>query len=649
MNRLLNETSPYLLQHAENPVDWYPWGEEAFKKAKAEDKPVLLSVGYSTCHWCHVMAHESFEDLKVAEVLNREYVCVKVDKEERPDIDSIYMNVLTALTGSGGWPMTIIMDAAGNPFFAGTYFPKTGRYGIPGFIDLLEAVTEKWKTQKNDLIHSAQRITSHINARNEQGKDGVSSENHGGSLCENAVEYFKSAYDSKYGGFGGAPKFPSPHNLLFLMSYYKTAKDKDCLAMVEKTLEQMAKGGIFDHIGFGFSRYSTDDQWLVPHFEKMLYDNALLITAYTSAYEVTKNPLYKNVAEKIILYVKREMTHPDGGFYSAQDADSDGVEGKYYVFTPNEIVAALGEKEGNAFNEAYDITKRGNFEGKSIPNRINAPVFDAGFLDAKNKLYEYRKTRAALHKDDKILTAWNALMIPALSCASVVFGESGYLHMAEKAVDFIEKNLSENKSLLASWRDGRRSESGFLDDYAFYIYAQLKMYQATIDDRYLDRAKTLAQTAIADYFDNEDGGFFLSPKGGEELISRPKESYDGAMPSGNSVMAMNLILLHFLTGGREWEHALNKQIRFMNAQAGGVLGGHSFYLLSLLQKDFPGRKIIAVPADPSEKESVRLQLSGKGWAVILDRETDEYKRKDGKTTFYICENHVCRPPVNELD
>jgi len=400
---------------------------------------------------------------------------------------------------------------------------------MPGFIDLLEAVTKKWKTEKSGLLHSAEEITAHINAQNRQGKAGVSSED----LCEKAAGYFKSVFDPEYGGFGRAPKFPSPHNLLFLLSYDQAAKDKGCLLMAEKTLEQMAKGGIFDHIGFGFSRYSTDDKWLAPHFEKMLYDNALLIMAYTSAYEVTKNPFYKDVAEKTILYVRREMTHPDGGFYSAQDADSDGIEGKYYVFTPDEIISVLGENEGNAFNKAYDITKPGNFEGKSIPNRIHSSVFDEGFLDAKGKLYEYRKTRTSLHKDDKILTAWNALMIAALTDAAVVFGESGYLDMAKNAADFIDQNLSANGNLLASWRDGRRSESGFLDDYAFTIYAQLRMYRATIDDQYLDRAKTLTRKATADYFDHEQGGFFLSTKGGKQLISRPKESYDGARPSGN--------------------------------------------------------------------------------------------------------------------
>jgi len=645
MNRLQHETSPYLLQHAENPVDWYPWGNEAFQKAKAENKPVLLSVGYSTCHWCHVMAHESFEDAEVAAILNRDYVCVKVDKEERPDIDSIYMNVCMALTGSGGWPMTVIMDDTGKPFFAGTYFPKTGRYNMPGFIDILDAVTEKWKAEKDGLLRSAQQITAHISAGPRQKKAGISS----GALCEQAADYFKAAFDPEYGGFGPAPKFPSPHNLLFLLELYRINKDEGCLAMAQKTLEQMAKGGIFDHIGFGFSRYSTDKKWLAPHFEKMLYDNALLIMAYTNAYEATGNPLYKSVSEKTAAYIRREMTHQDGGFYSAQDADSDGVEGKFYVFEPDEIISVLGESEGNAFNKTYDITKAGNFEGKSIPNQIHNPVFDERFSDALTKLYEYRKTRTALHKDDKILTAWNALMITALADAAAVFGESGYLDMARRAVDFIEANLCENDMLFASYRGGRRSESGFIDDYAFYIYAQLKMYRATIDEAYLNRAKTLARKAIADFFDHEQGGFFLYGKSSEALIIRPKESYDGAMPSGNSVMAMNLVLLHFLTGGREWQDALDRQLLFMSAQASGIPGGYSFYLLGLLKKDFPGKKIIVVLGSPSEKEAVKSKLSGKGWAVILDKETDEYKLKDKTTTFYICENNICRPPVNEME
>jgi uncharacterized protein YyaL (SSP411 family) len=644
MNHLQYETSPYLLQHADNPVDWHPWGDEAFRKAKAENKPVFLSVGYSTCHWCHVMAHESFEDTEVAEVLNRDYVCVKVDKEERPDIDSIYMSVCMALTGSGGWPMTIIMEHTGKPFFAGTYFPKTRRYGTPGLLEILEAIRKRWDTDKEALLAAAGQITEHLNTQSRHRSSDVSSED----LCENAAVYFEAAFDPEHGGFGRAPKFPSPHNLLFLMALYEAGQDKRHLTIAETTLTHMARGGIFDHIGFGFSRYSTDAMWLVPHFEKMLYDNALLIMAYTKAFELTGNPFYQSVAEKTILYIQREMTHPDGGFYSAQDADSDGVEGKYYVFTPEEITAVLGEREGAAFSRAYDIAASGNFEGKNIPNQIAHQEHDGRFDKAIERLYEYRKTRTSLHKDDKILTAWNALMIAALSDAAVVFGEKRYLEMAQRALAFVEKNLCADGKIIASWRDGRRSESGFLDDYAFLIYAQLRLYRASLEESCLSRAVELTRLVIRDYFDDTTGGFYLYTNTGGELILRPKESYDGAIPSGNSVMMMNLAILSLLTADKELADVLDQQLGFMNAQAAEAPGGHAFYLYSLLQRDFPGRKITAVLAHPAEREAVKDMLRGNGWVIILDLETEEFRLKDGKNTFYLCENNVCMPPVNEL-
>ena len=644
MNRLQYETSPYLNQHASNPVDWYPWGSEAFQKADVEDKPVFLSVGYSTCHWCHVMAHESFEDAQVARLLNENFVCVKVDKEERPDIDSIYMSACMALTGSGGWPMTIIMDHTGKPFFAGTYFPKTRRYGTPGLIDVLEAVSQKWKKEKRALLDSAGQITAYLNTPRASKKAPASAD----VLCEQAASYFEATFDPQYGGFGRAPKFPCPHNLLFLLALYEAGGNDSYRLMTEKTLEQMARGGIFDHIGFGFSRYSTDEQWLIPHFEKMLYDNALLLMAYAKAYLVTGNPQYRNIAEKIVIYLKREMTNQDGGFYAAQDADSDGVEGKYYAWMPDEVIAVLGEHEGAAFNKAYGITSVGNFEGKSIPNQIHLPKPDESFSEEVAKLYEYRKTRTTLHRDDKILTAWNALIIAALADCAVAFGDHQHLDMAKRAIDFIEAKLCENGRLFASWRNGRRSESGFLDDYAFTIYALLRMYYASPDEEYLSRAKALAHQTIADFFDNEIGGFYLYGNTGEELILRPKESYDGAIPSGNSVMAVNLIWLSLLTADREFETALDRHLPFMNAQAAEVPGGHSFYLYSQLQREFPGRKITVVLSDSLERESVKRRLQGKGWVVILDDEKEGYRLKDGKTTFYVCENQACLPPVNEL-
>ncbi|MBR2086501.1 MAG: thioredoxin domain-containing protein, partial [Oscillospiraceae bacterium] len=404
-NHLKNETSPYLLQHAENPVDWYPWGEETFSRAAAEDKPVFLSVGYSTCHWCHVMAHESFENPGIAGILNRHFISVKVDREERPDIDSVYMAVCQALTGSGGWPMSVFLTPEKKPFFAGTYFaPQV-------FASLLERISSLWQENRTGLLESADSVTEQIRL-----SDGQDEPCEDADLIGQAMQTFRRSFDPKYGGFGGAPKFPTPHSLLFLLLYGSLHSDAGALEMAEKTLTQMRLGGIFDQIGGGFSRYSTDRQYLVPHYEKMLYDNALLITAYAAAYHLTQNRLYLQTAEQTAQYVLREMTSPEGGFYSAQDADSEGEEGKFYTFSLSEILDVLGEEQGSRFAECYNVTAQGNFEGKNIPNLLQTGHIPEEFADALQTLYDYRKARTALHLDDKILLSWNALMIAAL-CA----------------------------------------------------------------------------------------------------------------------------------------------------------------------------------------------------------------------------------------
>lgn len=638
-NHLIHETSPYLLQHADNPVDWFPWGDEAFTKAKNEDKPVFLSVGYSTCHWCHVMAHESFEDREVADFLNTHFVCIKVDKEERPDIDSIYMRVCMSLTGSGGWPLSVFMDHSGKPFFAGTYFPKHGSLGSIGFAELLEAIRARWESGREALMVSAERIIAHIRA---ERRDNPTEKN----LVEKAVLAFKSSFDVKFGGFGQAPKFPAPHNLLFLMEAHEQIGDKSCLDMAEATLIGMAKGGIFDHIGFGFSRYSTDEKWLAPHFEKMLYDNALLVMAYTKAYECTGKAVYKTVAEKTIAYIQREMTDPDGGFYSAQDADSEGVEGKYYVFTPEETISVLGAEAALTFNQIYDITSAGNFEGGNIPSQIKNELLDDSMAPYLEKLYEYRKNRTMLHKDDKILTSWNALMIAALCRAADVFHCEAYLDAALRATAFIESNLIVGDNLFASYRAGVRSSAGFLDVYAFYIHALLSLYQSTLDEPYLERAVALTKKTIIEFFDHEQGGFYLYGASGEQLLIRPKETYDGAIPSGNSVMAMNLISLSLLSFDA-FEDVLEQQLRYMDREVSNYPAGHAFYLLAALKRSFPGRKVTVVLKNQSEKESVKKALKGKGFVRILEVETVAYPLKDEKTTFYLCDGHICLPPTNE--
>lgn len=585
-NRLQHEKSPYLLQHKDNPVDWYPWTPEAFERAKSEDKPIFLSIGYSTCHWCHVLAHESFEDRQIADLLNRYFISIKVDKEERPDIDSVYMAVCQIFTGSGGWPTNIFMTAEQKPFFAGTYFPKTSRDGMIGMKELLLTIHEKWIHDRKNLLKNSDRIVKHLH------DTIIYPTTPDIELLHTAVELYKRSYDNKNGGFGGAPKFPAPHNLLLLLTYYQQYKDDKCLQMAEHTLLQMYRGGLFDHIGFGFCRYSTDKQFLVPHFEKMLYDNALLIMAYCKAYLITKRSLYLDIAEKTADYVLREITSDEGGFYSAQDADSEGKEGKFYLFSPEEIIAVLGTKKGTEFNRHFDISAKGNFEGKNIPNLLKSnpePNFDNCFYI----LQQYRKQRYAIHTDDKVLTAWNALMIAALSTLYLVSSKTKYLTAAKRADGFIRKYLYADNTLFVSFRDHSRGVSGFLDDYAFYIFAQLALYQASRKSQYLENAEQLCQQVI-NHFEDNSGGFYLYSHNSQELIYRPKETYDGAMPSGNSMMAYNLVRLSQIKNNTNFKDAAERQLNFLAAQAEQHPTGHAMFLLSLLNNTYPPIKITIV-------------------------------------------------------
>lgn len=728
-NHLINETSPYLLQHANNPVDWYPWGEEAFLRAKKEDKPIFLSVGYSTCHWCHVMAHESFEDTQIAEVLNRYFISIKVDKEERPDVDSVYMSVCQALTGSGGWPMTIFMTPEQKPFMAGTYFPPTARYGRIGFWELILGVSQKWNTDRKTLMESANGLVKFMN-ENQRAKvagDGMNSILGSKFLrveaeyrvVSDAVQMYKRMFDKEYGGFGDAPKFPAAHNLLFLMRYYEknkgteTTSNEEVMAMVDKTLLQMYRGGMFDHIGGGFSRYSTDRYYLVPHFEKMLYDNALLIMAYSKAYQLTSNVLYRGVAEKTAGYILREMTARDGGFFSAQDADSEGVEGKYYVFEPIEIMKVLGREVGRDFCGYFDITKAGNFEGKSIPNLLKNTHISARYNEFFPELYEYRKRRCFLHLDDKILTSWNGLMIGAMCQLYRVTGEIKYLEAAKRTQEFVEENLSdvscgdncekdaglqdgstEDVILYVSWRNGRRGGRGYLDDYANEIFALVLLYEATLDKSYLAKADMLCRKVIEEFWDQKDGGFFLSGKENEKLFIRSKETYDGAMPSGNSMMAYNLVRLYHLVENdfeQETEGACNtkvdgthvveescrfnyenwakKQLVFLEKEASLYPTGYAFALTALMDfSEMPDKVTIVLGEEEKYGEDVTLthgvsgqMLTRKAWLEnltclvpldtivhVLESPTREYPLLSGKTTYYVCRENVCYPPSNEL-
>ncbi len=644
-NHLKNETSPYLLQHAENPVDWYPWCEEAFEKAREEDKPVFLSVGYSTCHWCHVMAHESFEDRRTAEILNSSFISIKVDREERPDIDSVYMSVCQAFTGSGGWPMSIFMTWDKKPFLAGTYFPVRPRYGMPSFSDLLKYIENQWNGGREKLLQSACQIIEQL--KQSQQSESSHSGMGGGSLSEKAAGMFADGFDRVYGGFGAAPKFPAPHNLLFLMLYAKQNENSDVLDMVEKTLVQMRKGGIFDHIGGGFSRYSTDRYFLAPHFEKMLYDNALLILAYASAYGITQNHIYLDTAEKTAHYVLREMTAPGGGFYSAQDADSEGVEGKYYTFALAEIFDILGKEKGKRFAEAFDITEGGNFEGVNIPNLLKSGDLNSDFGDEIHKLYDYRRNRFKLHLDDKILISWNSMMIAALSVLYRVSHNEDYLQAAGNAQRFVEKNLSEDLRLYTSWREGKRSEKSFLDDYTFYGAALTELYHSTLNKEYLEKAEQYCGEAVKRFWDDKNGGCYLSAFDSKELFMNPKESYDGAIPSGNSVMAYNFVRLYQLTEKEEYGRLAERQIRYMAAQARKYPTGHSMFLLAKLIYDNPPEHIVTALKNSSDLDEIRGRLPLLA-NVIIASGSGEYPLINDSTTFYVCKNHVCLAPVNSL-
>lgn len=641
-NHLNDAASPYLLQHAENPVDWYPWCEEAFVKAKSEDKPIFLSIGYSTCHWCHVMAHESFQDSRTAAILNKHFISIKVDREERPDIDSVYMSVCQAFTGSGGWPMSIFMTWDKKPFFAGTYFPVHSQYGMPGFSDLLHAIAKQWHDNRTELLQSAEKIMAYL-----KKADAITDVKED-DLIEDAVQLFKRSFDRIYGGFGTAPKFPTPHNLLFLMLYTSQKHDSYALQMAEKTLLQMRKGGIFDQIGYGFSRYSTDKYFLAPHFEKMLYDNALLIMTYSAAYSMTKNQIFLDTAEKTAEYILREMTAPDGGFYSAQDADSDGVEGKYYTFTLHEIIDILGEEKGKQFAQTYDITAGGNFEGVNIPNLLKSNALESDFSEEIKKLYDYRKKRVKLHLDDKILISWNALMITAFSVLYRVSHKEKYLQAAKNAENFIEQNLCDGLQLFTRWRDGKRSEKSFLDDYAFYIASRIELYNSTLDKAYLEKAERFCDEVVRQFADAQNGGFFLCEANHTELFMNPKETYDGAIPSGNAVMVYNFVRLYQLTDEEKYCDLAEKQLAYLSAQVQDYPAGHSMFLLAkLLHENPPDHIVIAVKHD-SDLQEIQKQLPFLANVSVV-RDSMEYPLKNNKVTYYVCKNHACLPPINCLD
>ena len=641
-NRLKEQNSPYLLQHSENPIDWYPWCDEAFEKAAQEDKPIFLSIGYSTCHWCHVMAHESFENKEIADLLNQFFIAVKVDREERPDIDSVYMSVCQAFTGNGGWPMSIFMTPQQKPFFAGTYFPPSSQYGMIGFGQLLLTIADRWKNNRTALTESADNLLAALKQKSPLADSGIDS-----SLPEQAVELFQQSFDAENGGFGTAPKFPAAHNLIFLMLYAYLNQDNKIFPMVSRTLEQMRRGGIFDHIGYGFSRYSTDEYFLAPHFEKMLYDNALLMIAYSAAYKLSGNISFLDTARKTADYILREMTDESGGFYAAQDADSSGREGEYYIWTQEEIYKLLGDEKGRLFCQHFGITKDGNFEGKNIPNILNGNEINDAFEEEKKILYDYRKKRAELHLDDKIITSWNALMICALSILYRVTGERMYLDAARRAQEFIDKNLADKNILYVSCRKGKHSVNGFLDDYAYEMAALLCLYDMCGQPCDLERALELCKEAEEQFADDE-GGYYLYGTKNSRLITRPKESYDGAMPSGNSVMAYCLVRLSQAVADDNLKAEAKKQLAYLSSQSAHYPAGFSMFLTVLLYDEYPPEKITVVLSEEDDERKIITKLPLYSQVTILQHETDKYKLLNNKTTYYICRDHACLPPTNKI-
>ncbi|MFX1374434.1 MAG: thioredoxin domain-containing protein [Promethearchaeota archaeon] len=671
-NHLSEEKSPYLLQHANNPVDWYPWREEAFNKAKEENKPIFLSIGYSTCHWCHVMAHESFEDEEVAELMNKVFISIKVDREERPDIDKVYMTVCQMMTGSGGWPLTIIMTPKKKPFFAGTYFPKQTRYGRIGLIDLIKRIENLWINERKELLDSANKITFSL--------QNIDQESHGDKFSEEtlrkAYRQLSIQFDSKNGGFGDRPKFPTPHNLIFLLRYWKRTGDNNALEMVESTLKSMRKGGIFDHIGFGFHRYSTDSIWLVPHFEKMLYDQALIAIAYIEAYQATKKSLYKKTAQEIFSYVIRDMLSPEGGFYSAEDADSEGEEGKFYVWSKKELKEVLEDDELDLYVDLFNVNESGNYleEGsrqKTGKNILHLKNFTKEEISDKLeairlKIFNVRENRIRPQKDDKILTDWNGLMVAALAKGAVAFQEEKYIYYAKKTVNFIISNLiASNDRLFHRYRDGLSEINGYLTDYTFLIWGLLELYEATFDIFYLKTALTLHKIQLEEFWDDIIGGFYFTSENSETILARQKEIYDGAIPSGNSIATLNLLRLSYITGDVELEEKADKLIRVFSEK---IKSNPLAYTQFLVAIDFilgPSYSLV-ISGKPNKNETKEfMNLINSEYLpnkVLMLRnmeqeipDIDDYSNfveffyeYNDKTTAYVCINKTCKSPTNSI-
>lgn len=667
-NRLIHETSPYLLQHASNPVDWYPWGDEALRRAKAEDRSILLSIGYSSCHWCHVMARESFEDQATAQLMNENFVNVKVDREVRPDLDTIYMRAVIAMTGRGGWPLTVFLTADGEPFFGGTYFPPEDRHGLPSFRRVLLSVSEAYRERRADVTGSAQSIMAHV-AQQDQ-PPGVAGSELNATTLDEAVRRLGKGHDASFGGFGAAPKFPQAMSLDFLLRSYHRTGNLQALRIVERSLQKMAQGGIYDQLGGGFHRYSVDRQWLVSHFEKMLYDNALLSRLYLRAHQATGKASYRTIAEETLEYVSREMRSPEGGFYSSQDADSEGEEGKFYVWTSGEIKAVLGEDEGTIFNQYFAVSEEGNFEGKnvlSIPRYHDVVAHLAGISEeqledviarGRRQLFAVRARRTRPNGDEKVITAWNGLMLASFAGAARVLSRPDYQEVAVRNAEFLLGELCRDGELLRSYRDGQAIVRGYLEDYASLIDGLLALYEATFDQKWFLQAQALVDVMLSRFKDPEDAGFYHTD-GEEALITRPRVWEDNATPSGNSMAADVLLRLAALTGQSDYEKAAVDILSAASQTAaqhpsafGHLLGALDFYLsppqeiaiigdpaaedtralLQVVYRHYLPSKVVALGLPEADSQTPVPLLAGRG-------------QLEGRATAYVCRGFTCQQPV----
>ena len=685
-NRLIHETSPYLRQHAGNPVDWHPWGEEALRKARDLDRPIFLSIGYSACHWCHVMEHESFEDAEIAKLLNDHFISIKVDREERPDLDQIYMTAVHLMTRHGGWPMSVFLTPALQPFYGGTYFPPADRHGLPSFRRVLTAIIDAWKNRRSELESQAKDLTGHVQQSMliEKASSPAASEQPDCSLDANllrrAGQSLRHSFDPTYGGFGGAPKFPHPMDLRLLLRLWKRFGDDDALGIVTTTLDHMARGGIYDHLGGSFHRYSTDARWLVPHFEKMLYDNALLTVAYLEVFQVTGNPFYREIVEQTLGYVEREMTSPEGPFYSTQDADSEGVEGKFFVWSRAEIERILGTEEAELFCSVYDVTAEGNWEEHNILHRDRTDEQEARLLripvdelrrrlnESRQRLFKEREKRVKPGLDDKVLTSWNALMISAFATAAQVFDRPEYADHAKPAADYLLARMRQPDGRLyrTTRPGGRPALNGYLEDYAYLIDALVTLYEATFEPRWIIAARELTDVMFDQFWDAAEGGFFYTGKDHEQLIARGKDPHDNATPSGNGVAVTALLRLGTLTSDRRILDAAERTMQLFGGlmaqlpmAAGQMLIGLDFWLgpvdeiavvgdrdnaevreaIQLLRTGFRPQQIVALrPVDANAAAKAEAAIP------LLAGRTSQ-----GAVTTYICRNFACEAPVVGLD